>query len=186
MGFFRRTPDEQPSGGKARSLDFDDERDLPRFEDLIDRFIMTMGTPQQFDGVLRKIAKEGGIDMRRIERGVVENTSDLAARPWRWVLLGTRAASRAGRHDLVLRACGVVAIWQIAFAPNLTMGDFFEVGLQGCPSDIEREIYGLGTAPTLAVSIADDVIVTTDGQGVTSTAGDIRAGIHQRLRELRV
>src|SRR5262245_32207328 len=59
--------EEQPSGGKARSIDFDDERDLPRFEDLIDRFIMTMGRPQEFDGVLQAIAKEGGIDIRRIE-----------------------------------------------------------------------------------------------------------------------
>lgn len=64
------------------------------------------------------------------------------------------------------------------------MGDFFEVGLQGCPSDIEREIYGLGTEPAVAISVADDVILTTDSQGVTSTAGSIRAGIHQRLREL--
>lgn len=183
MGFFRRTPEARPPVRKARPLDFDDERDLPRFEDLIDRFIMTMGTPQ-WDGVLQEIAREGGIDVQRIERSLIQHSGDVGARPWRWLLLGTRAASRAGKHDLVLKACGGVAIWQTAFAPKLTMGDFFEVGLQGCPSDIEREIYGLGTDPAVAISIADDVILTTDSQGETSTAGSIRTSIHQRLREL--
>lgn len=183
MGFFRRTPEARPPERTARPLDFDDERDLPRFEQIIDRFILTMGTPQ-WDGVLQEIAREGGIDVRRIERAFMDHTSDLAARPWRWLLLGTQAASRAGKHELVLKACGVVAIWQIAYAPKLTMGDFFEVGLQGCPSDIEREIYGRGTDPAVAVSIADDIVVTTDGQGVTTTAGSIRSAIHQRSREL--
>jgi hypothetical protein len=183
MGSFRRTPEARPPARTARPLDFDDERDLPRFEDIIDRFIVTMGTPQ-LDGVLQDIARESGIDVERIERAIAQYAGDITARPWRWVLLGARAASHAGKHNLVLKACGVVAIWQIAFAPKLTAGDFFEVGLQGCPSDIEREIYGLGTDPAVAVSIADDVIVSTDGQNVTSTAADIRAGINQRLREL--
>ena len=64
------------------------------------------------------------------------------------------------------------------------MGDFFEIGLQACPKEVEPGFYRLGLDQVVAISISDDVVLTTDWQGVTSTAGDIRGGIHQRLQEL--
>ena len=190
MGLFRRASESRPSTAAARAsgavehpLHFDDERDLPRFEQLIDGFIMTMGTPR-WDGVVQAIAREGGVDVDRIERGMSQHGGDVTSRPWRWLLLGTLAANRAGKHALVLKACGVVSLWQVGVAPKLTLRDFFEVGLAGCPSDIEREIYACGTDPAVAISVADDDIVVTDPEGVTVLVGAIRDTMRGRLREL--
>lgn len=185
MGIFRRSPEVRPSDGEARPLGFDDKQDLPRFEGLIDRFITSMGTAQ-WDEVLQEIALAGGIDVRRIERAFADHAGDITGRPWRWLLLGAEAANRAGKHDLVLKACGVVAIWQLVTAPKLTSGDFFEIGLTGCPRDVELGFYRLGLDRIVAISIADDVVLTTDWRGIRSTAGEIRAGMRQRVQELEL
>jgi hypothetical protein len=177
-GAVQRHPTTEP-----QPLDFDVERDLRRFESLVEGFITSMGTPT-WDGVLQQISLAAGIDVNDIERSLTIHGVDATARPWRWLLLGAQAANTANDYGLVLKASGVVSMWQLMIAPKLNERDLFEVGLADCPPDVEIEFYRLALDPAVAVSIPDDAVLATDSNGIAITAEQLRTGCQYRMNDL--
>jgi hypothetical protein len=51
----------------------------------------------------------------------------------------------------------------MSIAPNLTPANFFEMGLEGCPADVELEIHRM--ALDCVDDLQPDSIIATDGRG---------------------
>ncbi|QXC60504.1 hypothetical protein KSP35_19600 [Aquihabitans sp. G128] len=172
---FRKKVREEPSV----PLTFAAE-DLPRLESILDEFLATVGTPQ-FELPAIRLGRAGGIDIEHPER-VFSLGPDATKRPWRWLLLGVEEAVRQQRQVTLIKASAVVGFWQMNIAPNLGPADWFAMGLDGCPADVEIAVHRAAAGPM--VSFDDTEILATDARGDSMTVGLARQAAEFRLNDL--
>ena len=142
LGFFskKRSSDADRERQAASEPFIADDQTMARVAELMRMFNNAVGN----DAMLRTTAKgiSSAAGLRDFEQFLGGNTPAEVwlERPWKMLVAVALRAAQSGDHILAARIFGFTSYWDLAIAPQLGHGDFFDLLLTGSPPAIEVEI----------------------------------------------
>lgn len=171
MGFFSKkpSPDEDWKRRSAPKPFMLEEGALVRVAQLLDAFVAAEGNDARIRATAAAIAATAGFDD---DRQAIEDPSILHA-PWQMLVAAARRAAQEGNAILAGKIFMFTSIWSSVIAPQLKLGDFFDMHLEAPSEAMKADIAAAAQAALPA--LPPDLTIWNSKSLMVSAASAARA-----------